>query len=99
MFTSANSYLDQIEDDQNSNAVNFVRSSYSFRQSRSAGDTQTSDRNSLLIKSFQYEYAYVADAFKAGKISRSLSDQLSQSISTDQMAYMEQGSGTDFLLA
>lgn len=100
MFTSANSYLDQIEDDQNSNAVNFVRSSYSFRQSRSAGDTQTgSARNSLLIKSFQYEYAYVADAFKTGKISRSLSDQLSQSISTDQMAYTEQGSGTDFLLA
>lgn len=100
MFTTANDYLDQIEDEQNSNAVNFVRSSYNFRQSRSVGDTQAdSAQNTLLIKSFQYEYAYVADAFKAGKISRNLSDQLSQSISTDQMAYMEQGSGTDFLLA
>ncbi|GAD16327.1 sodium:proton antiporter [Lentilactobacillus otakiensis] len=100
MFKGANDYLDQIENDQNSNAVNFVRSSYSFRQGRSTTNAETDTaRNTLLIKSFQFEYSYVADTFKAGKISRSLSDQLSQSISTDQMAYMEQDANNDLLLA
>lgn len=100
MFDSVNDYLDQIETEENRNSVNFVRSSYSFRQDRSAVNSETdSIRNTLLIQSFQYEYSYVADAFKSGKISRNLSDRLSQSVSTDQMAYMEQGAGNDLLLA
>jgi Na+/H+ antiporter len=100
MFEGANRYLDEIETEENRNSVNFVRSSYSFRQGSSTVDSETDSlRNTLLIQSFQSEYTYVADAFKSGKISRSLSDQLSQSISTDQMAYMEQGTGSDLLLA
>ncbi|WP_225429694.1 hypothetical protein [Lentilactobacillus parafarraginis] len=42
----------------------------------------------MLIQAFQYEYTYVADAFKNQKISRQVSDQLNQSITTDQMVYM-----------
>lgn len=100
MFESVNTYLDQIENDENSGSVNFIRSSYSFRQERGKTDPESdAKRNSLLIQSFQSEYSFVAEAFKSGQISRSLSDQLSQSISTDQMAYMEQGSGSDLLLA
>lgn len=100
IFKSVNDYLDEIENDENRNSVSLVRGSFTFRQGRSdTSDEVNSARNTLLIKSFQYEYSFVADAFKAGTISRSLSDQLSQSISTDQMAYMEQGADNDLLLA
>lgn len=100
IFKSVNDYLDEIENDENRNSVSLVRGSFTFRQGRSdTNDEVNSARNTLLIKSFQYEYSFVADAFKAGTISRSLSDQLSQSISTDQMAYMEQGADNDLLLA
>jgi monovalent cation/hydrogen antiporter len=100
MFDSVNAYLDSIETAENSASINYIRSSYNYRQARTTDNTDSDDlRNSLLIQSFQFEYTYVAEAFKAGEISRNLSDRLSESISTDQMAYMEQGTNSALLLA
>ncbi|KRM04642.1 cation:proton antiporter [Lentilactobacillus farraginis] len=91
IYKQVNAYLDDIETGENTTAVAFVRNGYNFRHARLDTNDNSDDlRNQLLIQAFQYEYSYVATAFKNQQISRSLSDQLNQSITTDQMFYMEQ---------
>lgn len=89
VYERVNAYLDSIETPENTATVTFVRTGYNFRHARFGADDSSDDRqNQLLIQAFQYEYTYVADAFKNQKISRQVSDQLNQSITTDQMVYM-----------
>lgn len=89
-FERVNDYLDSIETAHNTASVNFVRNGYNFRHLRfDNSDEANGRRESLLIQAFQYEYTYVADAFRTEKISRNISDQLNQSISTDQMVFMQ----------
>ncbi len=89
IYTQVNAYLDKIETSENSAAVAFARNGYNFRHARiDRSDGSDDRRNQLLIEAFQYEYSYVAEAFKNNEISRGLSDQLNQSITTDQMVYM-----------
>ncbi|WP_243674099.1 hypothetical protein [Lentilactobacillus kisonensis] len=89
-FKRVNNYLDSNESETNTTSVNFVRNGYNFRHLRfDNSDEANARREHLLVQAFQYEYTYVADSFKAEKISRNISDQLNQSISTDQMVFMQ----------
>lgn len=91
-YQRVNDYLDKIETPNNSAAVAFVKNGYNFRHMRIDDSDASNDRqNQLLIEAFQYEYSYVADALKNKTISREVSDQLNQSISTDQMVYVTNG--------
>ncbi|MFT8400484.1 MAG: sodium:proton antiporter [Lentilactobacillus diolivorans] len=91
-YQRVNDYLDKIETPNNSAAVAFVKNGYNFRHMRIDDSDASNDRqNQLLIEAFQYEYSYVADALRNKTISREVSDQLNQSISTDQMVYVTNG--------
>jgi CPA1 family monovalent cation:H+ antiporter len=91
-YQRVNDYLDKIETPDNSAAVAFVKNGYNFRHMRIDDSDASNDRqNQLLIEAFQYEYSYVADALRNKTISREVSDQLNQSISTDQMVYVTNG--------
>ncbi len=85
-----NDYLDQIETPDNADSVNYVRQGYTMRLSRGNIDESSAQRRTqLLIKAFQYEYSFVANLFNANKIEKALSDRLNQSITTDQMVYLQ----------
>lgn len=91
-YQRVNDYLDKIETPDNSAAVAFVKNGYNFRHMRIDDSDASNDRqNQLLIEAFQFEYSYVADALRNKTISREVSDQLNQSISTDQMVYVTNG--------
>ncbi|MCI2020195.1 sodium:proton antiporter [Lentilactobacillus hilgardii] len=92
VYQHVNKFLDDIENETNAPSIAFVRNGYNFRHARiDSSDSSDDLRNQLLIQAFQYEYSYVASAFRDKEISRTISDQLNQSVTTDQMVYMEQG--------
>ena len=89
-FSQINEYLDEIESMENSNSVNFVRRSATFRHMRGDSNHERDEnRNELLIKALQFEYQFVSEQYRNNNIDKELSDRLNQSIATDQMVYLQ----------
>ncbi len=93
IFKEVNQYLDQIENSENTSSVTYVRNSFSFRRAsqnnRRPANESSEPQQQLLIKAFQLEYSFIADQLDKSVISRPIADQLNQSVSTDQMMYMQ----------
>lgn len=90
IFKNVINYLDEISTKQNAAAVAYVRRFYNVRHNRITNSVADNDqRTKLFIQALQSEYSYVANLYGQHKISKQQADELNQSISSDQLVYMQ----------
>ncbi|MCY9806298.1 sodium:proton antiporter [Lentilactobacillus senioris] len=89
-FKNVSKLLAQIETKENASAVAFIRRFYNVQHERINNSEADNDRRiQLFISALQNEYSYVADQYAQKNITKEQADQLNQSISTDQLVYMQ----------
>lgn len=90
IFKNVIQYLDEITTKDNAAAVAYVRRFYNVRHNRLTNSVANNDqRTQLFIQALQSEYSYVANLYSQQKISKEQADELNQSISADQLVYMQ----------
>lgn len=93
-FKSVSKFLAQTETKENSGAVAFIRRFYNVQHERISNSDADNDRRiQLFIAALQDEYSFVDNQYAQKKITKEQADQLNQSISTDQLIYMQNISG------
>lgn len=89
-FKKVAQFLAQTETKENAGAVAFIRRFYNVQHERVSNSEADNDRRiQLFISALQNEYSYVADQYAQKNITKAQADQLNQSISTDQLIYMQ----------
>ncbi|NVY96650.1 sodium:proton antiporter [Lactobacillus sp. DCY120] len=82
-------YLRRMQRPENKAATRVVRHYYEIRHQRmNQKHTSSAVEEELLMKSFQYEYSYIQQAAKTGKITPELATALNEKVSTDQFVYL-----------
>ena len=90
IFENVTKLLDQLETKDNAGSIAFIRRFYNVQHNRlSQSEADNDRRTQLFISALQNEYSYVADQYSQNKITKPQADKLNQSISTDQLIYMQ----------
>lgn len=90
IFKNVSEFLDKVETKDNAGEVAFIRRFYSVQRERVSNSQADNDRRiQLFISALQNEYSYVANQYAQKNITKAQADELNQSISTDQLVYMQ----------